>query len=205
MSTQAQAGLGPGNLSPEKPKMLLVVNVDLGPDGSKAQMLTPVLTLRGCPAVKLLLPPQSRPCLHHNPNTFIPESPAGLSAWDVWMTCPALSVQKLCHLALHHLHFQPSRRLPLISKVRDIICQWGPEGLGISRCQQWGGGKQASGSPAGIGPVATRLPGLYSHTSSGVQGWGTKLCGLQDAVRKRRKEEWREREKIQGPRKRPCP
>lgn len=129
-------------------------------------MLTGSCPSEEAPAVKLL-PWQPRPCLHCNPNTFFPESPAGLSAWDVWMTCPALSAQKLYHLALRHLNFQPSRRVPLISKVCDIICQWGPEGLGISRCQQWGGGKQASGSPAGIGPMATLLPGL--HLGAGLQ------------------------------------
>lgn len=86
------------------------------------------------------------------------------------MTRPALSVQKLCHVAANHLSFQPSGSFPLISKVHDILCRWGPveeEDSELPDPSSEGGGKQAS-TACWSWAVVTRLPG---RPGAGLQLW----------------------------------
>lgn len=120
------------SISQRKPKILPVVKLELQGRRGQGPNADPSLDPQRRPSCEV----HPGPCFLRNPNSFIPEGPANFSAWCVWMTCPTLSVWKLCRLALNHLNFQPSRSFPLISKAHDIIHLRGPvenQSLGMSR------------------------------------------------------------------------
>lgn len=53
---------------------------------------------------------------------LLSEGPKDRLARHVWVVCPVLSVQKLCHLPLNHLNFQPNGfssyfKIPMISSI----------------------------------------------------------------------------------------